>query len=132
MQVYGNNLLQNNIKVIDKVDNKPLSAGATQSKPVGGNDFQSILQSNMLDTQPIQFSRHASLRLNSREINLTKEQMQRVEGAISKAQEKGIRDSLVLVDDVALVVNIKSKVVVTAMNQSNKNIFTNIDGAVIV
>ena len=46
--------------------------------------------------------------------------------------QKGINDSLVLVDGIALVVNVKNKVVITAMNSDNENIFTNIDGAVIV
>ena len=51
-----------------------------------------------------------------------------------KAGLKGIRESLVIMDDLAFIVNTKSKTVVTAMDQNNSedNIFTNIDGAVII
>ncbi|MCL2197709.1 MAG: hypothetical protein FWB80_02190 [Defluviitaleaceae bacterium] len=81
----------------------------------------------------ILFSKHAALRLDDRNINLTGEQMERITDGIGKAEQKGIRDSLVLVDDVALVVNVKSRTVITAVNQvTNEGIFNNIDGAVIV
>jgi len=92
--------------------------------------FREIL-ANQMDT-PVQFSKHAALRLNDRNINLTGEQINRVADGIGKANEKGIRDSLVLVDDVALVVNVKSRTVITAISQMQENVFSNIDGAVIV
>ena len=76
------------------------------------------------------FSKHAALRLDSRDIQLSSDQMERLGTAIGKAQEKGIRDSLVLMDDVALVVNVHSRTVITAMAQQG-NVFSNIDGAVI-
>jgi flagellar operon protein len=77
------------------------------------------------------FSKHAALRLDSRDIRLSDDQILRLGTAIGKAQEKGIRDSLVLMDDVALVVNVRSRTVITAMNRQ-ENVFSNIDGAVIV
>jgi len=92
--------------------------------------FHDILGSKI--ETPVQFSKHAALRLDSRNINLTGEQIDRVAEGIGKAGEKGIRDSLVLVDDVALVVNVKSRTVITALNQAVDNVFSNIDGAVIV
>ena len=53
---------------------------------------------------------------------------------MEKANAKGIKDSLVLIDKLAFIVNVPSNTVVTAMDQSetSENIFTNIDGAVIV
>jgi flagellar operon protein len=81
--------------------------------------------------QDVLFSKHAALRLNDRSIALSSDQMDRVADAIVKADAKGIRDSLVLVDDVALVVNVKSRTVITAMNQDSR-VISNIDGAVII
>ena len=54
--------------------------------------------------------------------------------AQKKAGEKGIRESLVLVDQLAFIVNVKNNTVITAMDQTetDENIFTNIDGAVIM
>jgi flagellar operon protein len=100
----------------------------SQTQP--NNAFANILATQM--ETPVQFSKHAALRLNDRNINLTGEQINRVADGIGRADQKGIRDSLVLVDDVALVVNVKSRTVITAISQMQENIFTNIDGAVVV
>jgi flagellar operon protein len=54
--------------------------------------------------------------------------------AVAKAESKGVKDTLVLMDDLAFVVNIRNKTVITAVNSNElkENVFTNIDGAVIV
>lgn len=82
----------------------------------------------------LKFSKHAALRLESRNINLTPGQSQRLENGVAKASEKGIQDSLVLVDSLAFIVNVPNRTVVTAMDQTeaDSNVFTNIDGAVIM
>lgn len=82
----------------------------------------------------LKFSKHAANRLNTRNIELSDEQVSRLQDGCQKANAKGIKDSLVLVDELAFIVNIPSATVVTAMdqNETNENIFTNIDGAVIV
>jgi len=97
-------------------------------QPAQGADFREALDK----AQSIQFSKHANMRLDTRNIRLDESQIARIEDGVAAARAKGIRDSLVLVDDVALVVNIKNKLVVTALNQGNEHVFTNIDGAVIV
>jgi flagellar operon protein len=81
----------------------------------------------------VKFSKHAMNRLSLRNIELTNDQMERLNQGKIEAGEKGIRDSLILVDQLAFIVNVPSGTVVTAMDQTeNKNnVFTNIDGAVI-
>lgn len=82
----------------------------------------------------LKFSKHAGERLADRNINLTDEQLERLAAGTRKADEKGINESLVLVDDMAFIVNVKNNTVITAMeqNENKDNIFTNIDGAVIM
>jgi flagellar operon protein len=84
--------------------------------------------------QPLKFSAHASQRLAERKITLDSATMTKVSDAIDRAEAKGIEDTLVLTNDAALIVNVKNRTVITAMDkQSLKgNVFTNIDGAVIV
>jgi len=84
--------------------------------------------------QPLKFSAHASQRLQERKIKLDSDTMSRVNDAIDKAEAKGIEDTLVLTADAALIVNVKNRTVVTAMDKGSLtgNVFTNIDGAVIV
>ena len=95
--------------------------------------FQKILQKTAASeqTQNLRFSKHANERLLNRNINLSAEQMERLETGTSKAREKGIQESLVMVDNLAFIVNIKNNTVITAMDDSSDSIFTNIDGAVI-
>lgn len=84
--------------------------------------------------QPLKFSAHASQRLQERKINIDPQTMSKVSDAIDKAEAKGIEDTLVLTTDAALIVNVKNRTVITAMDKGslNGNVFTNIDGAVIV
>lgn len=101
---------------------------------VKGNDFSKVLQEKINDNNKLNFTKHANMRLNSRKIEFSNEQLARINKGVDEAREKGIKDSLVLIDDIALVVNVKNNTVVTAMGkleQDNK-IFTNIDGAVII
>jgi len=114
-----------------KVEQPRAGVKPNKSETAQSSSFREILGSQ-LEEKSVQFSKHATIRLNDRNINLTNDQMERVAGGIGQADEKGIRDSLVLVDDVALVVNVKSRTVITALNQVTNNVFSNIDGAVVV
>src|SRR4051794_16751677 len=83
---------------------------------------------------PLKFSAHASQRLRDRKISLDPQTIEKVNDAINKADAKGIDDTLVLTKDAALIVNVKNRTVVTAMDRNTAagNVFTNIDGAVII
>jgi len=83
---------------------------------------------------PLKFSAHASQRLQERKISLDSMTMSKVTDAIDKAEAKGIEDTLVLTKDAALIVNVKNRTVITAMDRNALvgNVFTNIDGAVVV
>jgi len=102
----------------------------TQAKPA--ETFRQVLENKIGESSRIQFSKHAGIRLAARNLSLSAEQIKRVEDGVAKAREKGVRDSLVMVDGVALVVNIASKTVITAIQSNAQNVFTNIDGAVVV
>ncbi len=105
-----------------------------QSSVSNQTSFRQILEqvSNRNDT--VSFSRHANERLLSRNIRLNEEQMQRLNEGVKQAKEKSIQESLVMMDNIAFIVNVKNNTVITAMDQNtnDSNVFTNIDGAVIV
>jgi flagellar operon protein len=83
--------------------------------------------------RPVQFSAHAEHRLKSRGIDFDAEMMKRLSTAVDKAAQKGARDSLVMLQDLALIVSVKNRTVITAMQNGSmkENIVTNIDSAVI-
>lgn len=93
--------------------------------------FRQILDQKRTEIGELRFSKHASERLASRNIELTEEQKERLSGGVEKASQKGIRDSLVMVDNMAFIVNVTNRTVVTAVGEGDDRIFTNIDGAII-
>lgn len=110
---------------------KPAAPKGTPSQR--STQFNQILQQEIQQGQDLKFSRHAQERLEVRNIRLDKEQIFRLNEAVQKAQSKGAKESLVLLDDLAFVVSIKNKTVITAVDGDNRkeNVFTNIDSAVI-
>lgn len=107
----------------------------TDSGAVNGSNesFSDVLSRELSGQQEVKFSKHAKMRLESRNISLGQEDYERLNNAIDKASEKGVSDSLVFMDNLAFIVSIPGKTVVTAMpvEEARANVFTNIDGAVI-
>ena len=103
---------------------KPVASSA----PAQGPSFTETLQ----NVQNIRFSNHAQKRLQSRDINLNSDNVSRLSDAIDKAEKRGGKSSLVMVDDLAFIVNVKDRLVVTALdaNQRGEGVFTQIDSVV--
>lgn len=134
-----NNMNNNQFSSIEQVTGKYLNKNALKkAASAEGTSFVEILKQKQLDSveesSELKFSKHANERLSSRNISLTDEQMVRLHDGAKQASEKGINESLVLVDDLAFIVNVKNNTVITAMDQRNSvdNVYTNIDGAVII
>ncbi|MBS1717938.1 MAG: hypothetical protein JSS72_09440 [Armatimonadetes bacterium] len=116
-----------NAKVAELIQSQiaPPVAPTTTGRP---GEFNAILQDRL------KLSGHAQTRLQSRNIELSKDEWDRVVGGVDKAAAKGAKESLVMLDQVALVVSVKNRTVITAVDKENlkDNVFTNIDSAVIV
>ena len=133
------NQISNQFSSIEQVTDQYLKSGqkAGVNQLYQGLSFEEILRSkSFADAQvsELKFSKHASMRLEDRNIVLSEEQMGRLQSGAMKASEKGIKESLVLIDSLAFIVNVPNRTVVTAMDstESADNVYTNIDGAVIV
>ena len=131
--------ISNQFISIEQVTDQYLNRSSV-NKPVTQSEisFQDLLRQKqnqaVMDASELKFSKHAAARLSERDITLTDSQNVRLENGVKQASEKGINESLVLVDSLAFIVNVPNKTVVTAMDQTetNSNVFTNIDGAVIM
>ncbi len=107
---------------------RPAAQPQPQTSVVSFNDFLTQAQS----AQKVRFSNHAQKRLDSRNISLSDEGLNRLANAVSKVEKRGGRESLVLMDDMAFVVNVKDRLVVTAMDAQSRGdgVFTQIDSVV--
>ena len=94
-----------------------------------GKSFREVLDS--VKSNELVFSKHANERLLSRNIDLSEAQLERLQNGTRRAEEKGIKESLVMVDNLAFIVNVRNNTVITAVNEKDDKVFTNIDGAVI-
>jgi flagellar operon protein len=104
-----------------------------------GDAFDVLLREQLLQSAPtaaapgVKFSTHAQQRLQQRDITLGDDAVAKISDAVDRAQQKGSKESLVLLDDMAFVVSVKNRVVITAVDQPSmkQNVFTNIDSVVI-
>lgn len=135
MQINGNNFTSIEQVTGQYLKQKPERQTGVQKD---GLSFLEVLQQTRLQSQDaspiLKFSKHAGERLADRNISLNEEQLKRLEDGASKASAKGIKESLVLMDNLAFIVNTRNYTVITAMSQQGEEekIFTNIDGAVLV
>ncbi|MGM0370140.1 MAG: TIGR02530 family flagellar biosynthesis protein [Bacillota bacterium] len=123
-KIYSNQPLRSNPQQSNKSTNKA-------SQP--NSNFKALLE-NKLQTKQLKFSKHAKQRLKSRNINLGKNDLNKLEQAVTKAKDKGAKESLVMAGENAYIVSVENDTVITAMNKNNMDskVVTNIDSAVVM
>lgn len=84
--------------------------------------------------QELKISKHASERMQERNIEISDQQWQEVTNKVNEAREKGVKQPLVLMDQAALIVSAKNATVITAMDrlEAKSQLFTNIDGTIVL
>lgn len=111
-------------------------SGASQKTKAAAQSFGSLLQDKIQETkqQPVNFSKHAIARAEERGIALTPTLMDKLAGSVEKAQEKGAKNILAFDATQAFIINVPYGRVITTLSQDEMkdNVFTNIDGAVLL
>ena len=126
-----NQIAGNSFASIQQMTEKITQSDQSAKKVSKRNETVSSFQEILNNAEQIKFSKHASERLMSRNIELTQTQQERLKDATVQAQQKGMKESLVLLDNYAFIVNVPDKTVVTAVNDVKNAVFTHIDGAII-
>lgn len=123
----------NNIQ-IKRLESQIINASQKNIEKKPQKSFQEILDKTQKKSAGIKFSKHALSRMDNRNISLETGEMDRLANGFIKAEEKGVNDALILMEDKAFIASIKNKTVITTVTkeQLKDNVFTNIDGAVIV
>ncbi len=113
---------------VNGIGAQPVAQQSNTAATEQGTSFLETLES----VQRVKFSNHAQSRMQSREISLNSENVNRLSDAIDKAEKRGGKSSLVVVDDLAFIVNVQNRMVITALdkNQRGEGVFTQIDSVV--
>lgn len=118
----------------------PITTGIPHTSPqqvadsVGTRSFKAILQDKLDSSQGVNFSRHAMNRVMERNIDLSDENIERLNEGVKLAGEKGLDDTLILLDNAAFIVSVRNNTVITTVSKDEMtgNVFTNIDGTVVI
>lgn len=105
-----------------------------QAKKLDGRSFGQVYQETVDKNKEVKFSQHAVNRMNMRGIEFNEDDMQKLSSAIDKMEEKGGKESLLMMDGTAYVVDVESRTIITAVNDmsARDGVFTNIDSAMVV
>jgi flagellar operon protein len=120
----------------DLINNINQTSGTSRSQSTGqqsnANQANEVSFADALDQANVKFSNHAQKRLETRSIEMDESSMNRLSSAVDKAQAHGAKESLILMDDLAFVVNVRDRMVVTTvdMNHRKEGVFTQIDTVV--
>ena len=113
------------------------SGKATQrtSGSLQAGQFRDLLAQQLRQRQgwQLKLSGHFQERLERREVDLSEHTLSRIEQAVQAARAKGGRQSLIVVDQLAVIASVKDNTLVTVLpaGESGGRVFTNIDSAVI-
>ncbi|WOC31268.1 MULTISPECIES: TIGR02530 family flagellar biosynthesis protein [Caproicibacterium] len=113
------------------------TAKSQSTSAVSSGTFQSVFSQALQkseDTGGVAFSKHAAARMQQRSICLNADGLERLNRGVELARQKGLDDTLILMDKEAFVVSAQNKTVITAVdgNELTGNVFTNIDGTVVI
>ena len=123
--------INNNIQPVHPQKNQQSSKSGVQ-KGNTGQSFQGVLEKTL--HSEIKFSKHANKRINQRDVNVSPKDLKRIESGIDRASQKGIKETLILMDNRAFIASVDNRTIITASarDELKDAVFTNIDGAVIV
>ena len=106
----------------------------TESSGTDTKSFADVLSETLSKSSDVNFSKHAVKRAMEHNIDLNDESISRLNEGVRIAEEKNLEEPLILVGNTAFLVNIPNNTVITAVDSGNMkgNVFTNIDGTVII
>ncbi|MGF2615653.1 flagellar protein [Rossellomorea vietnamensis] len=124
-------------KFINRLPSQPITS-QFPPKSIGKNttpakSFAETLKESF-EGKSLTISKHADTRLKQRGIEISSETWREVESKVAQAKTKGVKESLVILENAALIVSAKNSTVITAMDrkEAGSQIFTNIDGTIII
>ncbi len=127
------NFMMNQIRIGGIQSSNKTTIKKSPSLRTSEKSFDEVLN-QIKNSKEVSFSKHAVQRLKNRNIKLDKEDIAKLTNAVDKADKKGVKEALILMNQTAFIAHVKNRTIITAamQEQLKENVFTNIDGAVIV
>jgi flagellar operon protein len=111
----------------------PLHSIDTKSTKTNNKDFQKVLQDSIGKKEDkIKISAHAQQRINERHISLNDGDLTRLNQAMDTLEKKGAKESLMIYKDMAFIASVSNRTIITAMQNKEMEVVTNIDSAIVV
>jgi flagellar operon protein len=117
--------IQNNYQITNELNK-------TKHSDTENLNFKEILNETIKANKEVNISNHALQRMNERGVRLNSKDIENLNTAINKLEEKGAKESLILYKDLAFIASIANRTIITSMNNSEVSIVTNIDSTIIV
>ncbi|MGP7817500.1 TIGR02530 family flagellar biosynthesis protein [Niallia sp. 01092] len=107
---------------------------AIKAKGNHSASFSAHLQQSISSVDKLNISKHANQRLQQRGIVIDETKWEQIEAKVKQAKQMGVKESLVLLNNAALIVSAKNNTVITAMDreEASQQIFTNINGTIVL
>lgn len=124
-------------KFIHRLPSQPITThfppNDSSKKSIPAKSFAETLKDSV-NGERLTMSKHADARLKQRGIEIPSKTWREVESKVAQAKTKGVKESLVILENAALIVSAKNSTVITAMDrkEAGSQIFTNIDGTIII
>lgn len=134
MSIDQGQRIANYQRPVDLLEISKRGHGSKSDKVTSGESFKTMFNRELAGDRNVLFSKHAQERLYSRGINIDSAMLSKIADAIDRADQKGSKETLLLSDEVALVVSVKNRTVITAFDRDNlrEGVITSIDSAVII
>ncbi len=131
-KLMNNDYMMHKTRILQDSGIRQEPSKQVQTSKTGQPTFGDVL--NQIGRKELKFSKHALDRIKSRNIQLTQQDITKISDAVDRAEAKGVKEALILMNDNVFIASVKSKTIITASSedQLKDNVFTNIDGAVIV
>lgn len=123
--------------VFRPIQSQPIPTGnirSAKSKELSSNSFAMQFQQAIGANDKLIISKHAKARLQQRDIHISDRSWDQIQQKVNEAKKLGVKDSLVLLDNAALIVSAKNNTVITVMDshEAKSQIFTNINGTIVI
>lgn len=130
----GYRYLNGKLYCVGNIPNNINSNNNTNKKSQNKINFDEVLKSKLNSEESFVISKHASKRIDERDIKLNKIDIKKINNAINLASQKGSKNCLMLYKDIALITSIKNRTVITVLKKDDAkgNVFTNIDSTIIL